>query len=94
MSIAEGRDTAVLEILLPLRQNSDEARLGLATIQELQQSLLVPEFEARAHWGGNAISAFTSPFRDVSQVFRGFSDFENFRKAFDPQGLFENSFYR
>ncbi|GMH41784.1 hypothetical protein BSKO_09694 [Bryopsis sp. KO-2023] len=94
LSIAEGVDTAVFEILVPLRQKGTQPRLGLDTIQLLQQTLLSDEFSGRPHWGSNSKSAFANPFPEPSELFPNFDKFLSVKQILDPIGMFDNSFYR
>lgn len=92
MSTAHGTAAGQLEILQPLRQDDNQTHFGLATEQEIFQTMQF-NFPARPHWGKNARSSFSPPFRSLEEAYPDWPKFLAVKKRLDPEGIFENDFY-
>ncbi len=90
LDLAQGHDTVMFEI--HVLENIDPARFeaSAAAYAEIQQ-MTVAKYTGRPHWGKNEAPTFVGV---GPRAYEKWSDYEALRASVDPDGLFENAFWR
>ncbi|HYX34708.1 MAG TPA: D-arabinono-1,4-lactone oxidase [Oligoflexus sp.] len=89
MSMARGEDTVMFEIHIPTVDKQDIFEQSVQVYDEILQ-LSLHKYQGRPHWGKNSRPVFTG----VGERYPDWHNFLKVQKNLDPQGLFENDFFR
>jgi len=93
MSMAWGADKAIIDLAFPIPVAPDEPAVFLGPAQAVFQ-VLVHEFGAVPHWAKNGPAFWGKNFAPAAERFPRLAAFLEDMRSMDPDGVFQNAFFR
>eukprot|EP00803_Ostreobium_quekettii_P005215 evm.model.scf_3077.1 EVM.evm.TU.scf_3077.1 scf_3077:11798-13354(-) len=93
MSMAWGADKAAIDVAFAIPVAPDEPAVFLGALQAVFQTL-IHEFGGVPHWAKNGAAFWGEDFAPAAERFPRLADFLTDMRSMDPDGVFQNAFFR